>query len=121
MAAAVPPSLIRLGINVLVTLTIVKTFPQYLPDHALLYVFVRLLALQLTLLAIWNLAIYPFFVSPLRHLPGPGIKVSVRRRLGRMHCSSIITDRQLYHHHRAHSLLLAMASPCLRSLLGPLT
>lgn len=92
MAAAVPPSLIRLGINVLVTLTIVKTFPQYLPDHALLYVFVRLLALQLTLLAIWNLAIYPFFVSPLRHLPGPGIKVSVGTRLGRMHCSSIITD-----------------------------
>lgn len=120
MAAAVPPSLIRLGINVLVTLTIVKTFPQYLPDHALLYVFVRLLALQLTLLAIWNLAIYPFFVSPLRHLPGPGIKVSVGRRLERMHCSSIITD-SYHHHHRAHSLLLAMASPCLRSLLGPLT
>jgi hypothetical protein len=74
-AGAVPPSLVRLGITVLLTLTIVKTFPQYLPQHALLYVFVRLLAVQLLLLAVWKLAIYPFFVTPLRHLPGPGLKV----------------------------------------------
>ena len=76
MSGAVPPSLIRLGVNVLITFGIVKTFPQYLPEHALLYVFIRLLGVQLLLVAIWKVGIYPFFVSPLRHLPGPGLKVS---------------------------------------------
>ncbi|GIZ38370.1 hypothetical protein CKM354_000178800 [Cercospora kikuchii] len=77
MVAGVPPSLIRLGVNVLISFTIVKTFPQYLPEHALLYVFLRLLGVQLVLVAIWKVAIYPFFVSPLRHLPGPGLKGSI--------------------------------------------
>lgn len=81
MVAGVPPSLIRLGVNVLISFTIVKTFPQYLPEHALLYVFLRLLGVQLVLVAIWKVAIYPFFVSPLRHLPGPGLKVSMLQKL----------------------------------------
>lgn len=76
MAGGVPPSLIRLGINVIISFTICKAFPQYLPEHALLYVFLRLLGIQLALVAVYKVGIYPFFISPLRHLPGPGLKVS---------------------------------------------
>lgn len=110
MSGAVPPSLIRLGINVLVTFAIVKTFPHYLPEHALLYVFIRLLVAQLALVAIWKVGVYPFFVSPLRHLPGPGLKVSSTL----IHEMLSITDTR-----RAPFLSWVMVSPSSKSPPAP--
>lgn len=48
-------------------------FPQQLPKYTLPYLFLQLYSLQLAILAIYNVLIYPFFLSPLRHLPKPKV------------------------------------------------
>jgi hypothetical protein len=44
---------------------------HYVADYSLLSVAASLLAANLGLVAFYHVLIYPFFVSPLRHLPGP--------------------------------------------------
>lgn len=48
---------------------------EYVADYTLISVFVRLLAANIALAAIYKVFIYPFFVSPLRHLPGPKVSL----------------------------------------------
>lgn len=46
-------------------------FPQVFPNHALVSFFVVFASIQGTAWCFYKLVIYPFFLSPLRHLPHP--------------------------------------------------
>ena len=48
--------------------------PQYLPHNPLLWTLLRTLPANFLIFAIWQIAIYPFFFSPLRHLPHPKVR-----------------------------------------------
>jgi hypothetical protein len=52
-------------------LAIVLLLPQYLPPHPLVWTLIRTVALNFGLFTFYQIFIYPFFVSPLRHLPHP--------------------------------------------------
>lgn len=73
MASTIPrPVLFLLG-TALESAVITKTVPhEYLPTPPLSRVFVRLAILQLVAYAVYRWFIYPFLLSPLRNLPGPG-------------------------------------------------
>jgi len=45
--------------------------PKYLPHNPFVWTFVRTIAANLLFFLVYRIFIYPFFVSPLRHLPGP--------------------------------------------------
>ncbi|PPJ59924.1 hypothetical protein CBER1_11384 [Cercospora berteroae] len=51
--------------------TLATFFPHFLPETSIYHLFPRLLGLNFLGLAIYQLFIYPFYVSPLRHVPGP--------------------------------------------------
>ncbi|KAF2169739.1 hypothetical protein M409DRAFT_52246 [Zasmidium cellare ATCC 36951] len=72
MASNIPkPVLFLLG-TAAESAVITKTVPlEYLPTPPLSRVFVRLAILQLVAYAVYRWFIYPFFLSPLRKLPGP--------------------------------------------------
>lgn len=46
-------------------------FPQYLTVDRVSRSAIRFLLLDVSLFLFWRMFIYPFFFSPLRHLPGP--------------------------------------------------
>jgi hypothetical protein len=71
MADSIPKPIIFVVATAIESVLITLAVPQYLPAHPLLYVFWRLFALQFTVYSIYVLSIYPRFISPLRHLPGP--------------------------------------------------
>jgi len=50
---------------------ITLAIPQYLPRNPFVWIFVRTIAVNLAIYAVYRLFIYPFFISPLRHLPQP--------------------------------------------------
>ncbi|APA05448.1 hypothetical protein sscle_01g002180 [Sclerotinia sclerotiorum 1980 UF-70] len=50
---------------------LVYTFPQYLTVDRVSRSTIRFLLLDISLFSFWRMFIYPFFFSPLRHLPGP--------------------------------------------------
>ncbi|KAF2402949.1 putative P450 monooxygenase [Trichodelitschia bisporula] len=45
--------------------------PEHLPPHPFVWTLIRTSALNVGLYTLWTVFIYPFFVSPLRHLPQP--------------------------------------------------
>ncbi|KAL8977338.1 MAG: hypothetical protein Q9205_006837 [Flavoplaca limonia] len=49
----------------------VKFFPQLSINESFLATFLTLLSFQYTILFIWNVILYPKYLSPLRHLPEP--------------------------------------------------
>ncbi|KAF7872642.1 hypothetical protein EAF04_003559 [Stromatinia cepivora] len=53
------------------TAALVYTFPQYLTVDRVSRSAIRFLLLDISLFSFWRMFIYPFFFSPLRHLPGP--------------------------------------------------
>ncbi|EME78185.1 uncharacterized protein MYCFIDRAFT_50720 [Pseudocercospora fijiensis CIRAD86] len=68
---SLPPSAVLVLASAVESAVAVALFPQHLPEHPLLYIFVRLLGVQTVAYAIYSIFIWPFFLSPLRHLPGP--------------------------------------------------
>jgi hypothetical protein len=48
-------------------------FYQHLPHNPLVWVLPRTLALNFGLFIVYSVFIYPFFISPLRHLPCPKV------------------------------------------------
>jgi cytochrome P450 len=46
-------------------------FPQYLPHNPFVWTLIRTSALNITLFFIYNVFIWPFLLTPLRHLPQP--------------------------------------------------
>ncbi|PIA95983.1 Cytochrome P450 3A9 [Cercospora beticola] len=71
MASTLPLPVLLAFASVAESATLVTMFPRFLPETSIYYLFSRLLGLQLLCLAIYKLFIYPFYVSPLRHVPGP--------------------------------------------------
>ncbi|CZT23390.1 related to isotrichodermin C-15 hydroxylase (cytochrome P-450 monooxygenase CYP65A1) [Ramularia collo-cygni] len=69
--AALPTPLLLLLATVIESAATVALIPQYLPEHPLLWVFVRAIGLNVALYAFYRITIYPRLLSPLRHLPGP--------------------------------------------------
>ena len=47
--------------------------PQYLPHNPFVWTLIRTTSLNFGLYILYQLVIYPYFLSPLRHLPGPGV------------------------------------------------
>lgn len=45
--------------------------PQYLPHNPFVWTFIRAVAVNVVFYALYTVFIYPFFLSPLRHLPKP--------------------------------------------------
>ncbi|WPH01325.1 Cytochrome P450 monooxygenase [Acrodontium crateriforme] len=66
-----PTPLLLVAATTLEAFVAVTFLARYVPDHGLLILFTTLLAVNVALLAVYNVFIYPFFVSPLRHLPTP--------------------------------------------------
>ncbi|KAF2156400.1 putative P450 monooxygenase [Myriangium duriaei CBS 260.36] len=54
------------------TLFVSIAVPQYLAANPLLWTLLRAITLNIVIYAIYSVAIWPFFFSPLRHLPNPG-------------------------------------------------
>jgi len=71
MADSIPKPILFFVATAVESFVITLAVPQYLPKHPLLYVFLRLFAIQFALVAFYKLTIYPRFVSPVRHLPHP--------------------------------------------------
>ncbi|KAK4612855.1 Cytochrome P450 monooxygenase ptmK [Fulvia fulva] len=73
MASNVPRSVLFLLGTATESVIITSVVPhEYLPTPPLSRVFVRLAILQLVLYAVYTWFIYPFLLSPLRSIPGPG-------------------------------------------------
>jgi hypothetical protein len=49
-------------------------FPQYLPHNPFVWTLIRTTAANVTLYVIYHVFIWPFFLTPLRHLPQPGVR-----------------------------------------------
>jgi hypothetical protein len=52
---------------------ITTLFPQHLPRNPLIWTLLCALALNFGLFTVYSVFIYPFFISPLRHLPRPKV------------------------------------------------
>jgi hypothetical protein len=48
-------------------------FPHYLPHNPFVWTLLRTAAANLTLFILYHVVLYPFFLSPLRHLPSPTV------------------------------------------------
>jgi hypothetical protein len=49
--------------------------PQYLPHNPFVRTLIRTTAANLTLYIIYHVFVYPFLLTPLRHLPQPGVSL----------------------------------------------
>jgi len=81
MASSLPLGPTLVLSSVAETLLLVKLIPQHLPEHPFVFTFIRVLAVNTFLWAVWMIQIYPFFFSPLRHLPGPKVFRLSRKRV----------------------------------------
>ncbi|KAF1817023.1 cytochrome P450 [Eremomyces bilateralis CBS 781.70] len=70
MASGKLPLLI--GSSLIESLAIITFLPQYLPANPLVWTLSRVLAVNSGILLVYLIFIYPFYISPLRHLPSPG-------------------------------------------------
>ena len=66
--------------SVLGSLVLTKRFPQYSPLASGLGTFFVLFLVQFALAAFWQVLIYPYYVSPLRHLPEPKVSITSSAR-----------------------------------------
>lgn len=73
--AGLPTPLVLLIATVVESAAAVVLLPDYLPEHPLLWVFVRAIGLNLALYAFYRITVYPRLLSPLRHLPGPSVSI----------------------------------------------
>lgn len=71
--AELPTPLVLLLATAVESAAVVVLLPQYLPEHPLLWVFVRLIGLNIAAYAFYRITIWPRLLSPLRHLPGPSV------------------------------------------------
>lgn len=71
MLRAVVPGLLLSAVAEAVAITIL--FPQHLPHNSLVWALLGTLALNFSVFFAYSVFIYPFFISPLRHLPGPKV------------------------------------------------
>ena len=85
MASALPLPVLLVFASVAETAILVALFPYFLPEASVYYLFSRLLGLQFLFLAVYKFFIYPFHVSPLRHVPGPKVCRTAIQRDGRRH------------------------------------
>jgi hypothetical protein len=49
--------------------------PQYLPHNPFVWTLIRTTAANFGLFLFYHLILYPFFLSPLRHLPSPTVSL----------------------------------------------
>ncbi|KAE9965751.1 hypothetical protein EG328_009412 [Venturia inaequalis] len=69
MASIVPTLLFSAAAEAFV---LTLAIPQYLPANPLLWTLIRTTIFNVGLYAIYRIFLYPFLLSPLRHLPSPG-------------------------------------------------
>jgi len=50
---------------------LILVIPQYLPHNPFVWTFIRALAVNIGFYVLYTVFVYPFFLSPLRHLPKP--------------------------------------------------
>nr|POE74308.1 cytochrome p450 97b3, chloroplastic [Quercus suber] len=71
MAPGIPAPALLLLVTAAESAVAIVALKQHLPEHPLVYVFSRLLGLQVLIYLIYKIFIYPFYLNPLRDLPGP--------------------------------------------------
>ncbi|EON65612.1 hypothetical protein W97_04850 [Coniosporium apollinis CBS 100218] len=71
MAPSVPAPLLVVLLAAAQTVLVLVVFPQFLPENPFAWTFIRFISLNFGLWTIWRVFIYPFYLSPLRHLPMP--------------------------------------------------
>jgi hypothetical protein len=69
-------------VNLAITLaeTIALAFTGYVPDWEFRDIYLRVFAINLGIQIIWDLIVYPYLVSPLRHLPRVHVSLWLRSR-----------------------------------------
>lgn len=70
MAPVIPTLLFAAAIEAFV---LTLTIPQYLPHNPLFRTLIRTTLLNFGVYVIYKVFVYPFLLSPLRHLPSPGV------------------------------------------------
>lgn len=70
MVATIPLAVLAAAVEAFV---ITLLLPQYLPHNPFVWTLIRTTALNLGLVAIYQVFIWPFFLTPLRHLPQPSV------------------------------------------------
>jgi hypothetical protein len=71
MASNVPAVPAFILASVVEAFIITLAIPQYLPHNPFLWTLIRTVGANLGLWAFYTVFVYPFFLSPLRHLPSP--------------------------------------------------
>lgn len=82
MASGIPGPVLFLLATATESFIITQVVPlEYLPEPPLSRVFIRLSILQAILFGVYKCLIYPFLLSPLRHLPNPGVRSTLNQWL----------------------------------------
>jgi hypothetical protein len=70
-APSIPNSLVLSLVSATESILLLFAFPHIIPEASLKGLFFIFASLNFGAFAVWRVIIYPFFISPLRHLPGP--------------------------------------------------
>jgi len=73
MAGKLPAPVVFIILTAIESVAVLQYLSRYLTDTPLKYVFGSAVAVNLVSYGFYTLYIYPYFVSPLRHLPGPKV------------------------------------------------
>jgi len=73
MAGQLPAPVAFVFITVTESLAFLRFLPQYLPNNSFKYAVGCAVLVNPVLCGVYKLYIHPYFVSPLRHLPGPKV------------------------------------------------
>lgn len=73
MASIIPALLLSAAAEAFV---LTLAVPQFLPANPLLWTLIRTTILNLGVYFIYKVFVYPFLLSPMRHLPSPRVRIS---------------------------------------------
>lgn len=76
MASIVPTLLLSAAAEAFV---LTLAVPQFLPANPLFWTLIRTTLFNFGIYAVYKVFIYPFLLSPLRHLPSPSVRASIYR------------------------------------------
>lgn len=73
MASIIPTLLLSAAAEAFV---LILAVPQFLPANPLLWTLIRTTILNVGLYLVYKVFVYPFMLSPIRHLPSPSVSIS---------------------------------------------
>lgn len=89
---AIPTPIFIITISTTLIVLQLSLFPEFLQEAPIRRRYFIFLGITFALLALWNLYIYPLFLSPFRNLPGPKVHQSTTA------ANTILRDEYLTSH-----------------------